>query len=300
MNKFAKHLMATFFCIAIALSFTYILSQEIIEYKNYSMILIACLVIFFIQWIVFIPSYFFHTEKFFDITGGITYILTVVLIVYLKLLQENFDIQYKDIVILFMVIIWAMRLSLFLFFRVLHVGHDSRFTEIKKSFSNFLMVWTIQALWIYITLLTTLTCIASGNVSQIDIFMITGSIVWVFGFFIEIISDQQKNNFKAMKINTGQFISSGLWSVSRHPNYVGEIILWVGITIIALPALSGLQYISLVSPIFVYILLSRVSGVNLLEVQAEERWGMDIKYQEYKKQTPVLFPSIIQLIKFFK
>ena len=297
MKNTTKHLMATCFCIAIALFFTYILSQQIIEYKNYSILLIACLVIFSIQWIVFIPSYLFHTERFFDLTGGITYVSTISLIVYLKFLQGNFDIQYRDILILLMVIIWAMRLSLFLFFRVIQTGHDSRFTEIKKSFSNFLMVWTIQGLWVYITLLAALTSIASRNVLQIDIFIIVGSIVWMLGFSIEVIADRQKNNFRSMKINAGQFISSGLWSISRHPNYVGEIILWTGIAIIALPTLSGWQYIALVSPVFVYILLSRVSGVNLLEIQAEERWGADSRYQEYKKQTPVLFPNITQLIK---
>ena len=100
----------------------------------------------------------------------------------------------------------------------------------------------------------------------------------------------QKIRFKSNPNNQEQFIKHGLWSVSRHPNYFGEIILWFGISVIAFPLLSGWQYISLISPIFVYFLLTSVSGINLLEKKANQKWNNSKSYQKYKKKTPQLIP----------
>ena len=91
-------------------------------------------------------------------------------------------------------------------------------------------------------------------------------------------------------MNKDNFIKSGLWSISRHPNYFGEILIWFSISIICYPALSGWQNITLFSPVFVYFLLVKISGVNLIENSAEKKWGNIPEYQDYKKNTPMLFP----------
>jgi steroid 5-alpha reductase family enzyme len=116
--------------------------------------------------------------------------------------------------------------------------------------------------------------------------------VWIVGFTVEVVSDRQKRRFRQDPANAGRFITTGLWAWSRHPNYFGEIVLWLGIALIALPALSGWQYVTLISPLFVYLLLSRVSGIPPLESRAEERWGNDPEFQAYKARTPVLFPRL--------
>jgi len=105
-------------------------------------------------------------------------------------------------------------------------------------------------------------------------------------------ADAQKSRFKADPGNRGKFIQSGLWSRSRHPNYFGEIVLWTGVMIIALPVLQGWQWVALVSPLFVILLLTRVSGVPLLEKKADQAWGGQPEYEAYKKQTPVLIPRL--------
>ena len=133
--------------------------------------------------------------------------------------------------------------------------------------------------------------IANSNLIG-DLYFISGFILWSFGFIIEIIADQQKKKCKLDEENKDKFISSGLWSISRHPNYVGEITLWFGISIISFPILEGWQFITLISPIFVYLLLTKVSGVNMLEKRSDDQWGNQSEYQEYKKNTPVLFPFI--------
>lgn len=110
----------------------------------------------------------------------------------------------------------------------------------------------------------------------------------MIGFAIEVISDRQKSRFR--EENKEGFITSGLWSWSRHPNYFGEIVLWLGIAIIALPTLSGWQWATMISPIFVIVLLTKISGVRMLEVSGKKRWGTDEGYQAYLASTSVLIP----------
>ena len=240
---------------------------------------------FIIQWIVFIPSFLNKTEHFFDLTGSLTFI-SVVLIT-LMLIPE---IYVRDIVIALLVVIWATRLGSFLFIRVKKDGGDGRFTIMKTKFWWFLMTWNIQGMWVFLSLAAGLAAMTSAEKVEADIFLIVGLIVWVLGFSIEVISDGQKSKFRSKMENKDKFITSGIWSWSRHPNYFGEILLWCGITIIALPVLQGWQFITLISPIFIIILLTQISGVRLLELRGKKKWGENEEYQKYLRNTSVLIP----------
>lgn len=241
--------------------------------------------IFLIQWLVFIPAYLFQTEKFFDLTGSITYI-SVVTIAFV--FSKAMDV--RTILLSALVVIWAIRLGTFLFRRIQKAGKDDRFDEIKPSFIRFLNVWTIQALWVTFTLAAALVAITTTTRKGLDLFIIVGFLVWAIGFAIEVVADSQKSRFNANPDNKGKFIQTGLWSRSRHPNYFGEIMLWVGVTVIALPVLQGWQWVALISPVFVTLLLTRVSGIPLLEKKADKKWGGQEAYESYKKTTPVLIP----------
>ena len=240
---------------------------------------------FIIQWIVFIPSFLNKTEHFFDLTGSLTFI-SVVLIT-LMLIPE---IYVRDIVIALLVVIWATRLGSFLFLRVRKDGGDGRFTIMKTKFWWFLMTWNIQGMWVFLSLAAGLAAMTSAEKVEADIFLIVGLVVWVLGFSIEVISDGQKSKFRSKMENKDKFITSGIWSWSRHPNYFGEILLWCGITIIALPVLQGWQFITLISPIFIIILLTQISGVRLLELRGKKKWGENEEYQKYLRNTSVLIP----------
>ena len=259
---------------------------------EYPVLFICLFIAFIIQWIVFIPSFYFSTERFYDLTGSITYMIVIVTALYHKSEFIGSRSDLRSLLIAGFVIIWALRLGSFLFLRVLKDKEDRRFSEWKKNFHQFLRVWTLQGLWVFLTSVAAVTAITSRKIIEPDLFLYIGSFLWVFGFLFESIADYQKRKFRSE--NKNKFIQSGLWSVSRHPNYFGEIVLWLGIALIAFPTLAGPQYVSLISPVFVYLLLTRVSGVHILEKHADDTWGKKKDYKAYKEKTPVLFPKIFK------
>jgi steroid 5-alpha reductase family enzyme len=240
---------------------------------------------FVIQWLVFIPSYLLRNESFYDLTGSITYISVTVVALLLSP-----EIDGRSILLLALVVIWAVRLGTFLFRRIRRAGKDARFDELKTSFFRFLLTWTLQGLWVSLTLAAALAAITTTTRKGLDIFALIGFLVWALGFAFEVAADAQKSRFRADPANKGKFIQTGVWAWSRHPNYFGEIVLWIGVAIIALPILRGWQWIALISPVFVTLLLTRVSGVPILEKRADEKWGGQDEYEAYKKRTPVLIP----------
>ncbi len=246
---------------------------------------LGILVAFGMQWVAFIPAYLLKTEKFFDLAGSITYLTVMILAVALTPTRD-----LRSWVMLSLVGIWALRLGTFLFLRIKKAGEDRRFREIKQSFPRFLQTWTLQGLWVTFSLAAALVVVTSQKRVPLDGFLIVGVLVWLAGFAIEAAADSQKSRFRADPANQGKFINTGLWAWSRHPNYFGEIVLWIGVMIIALPVLQGWQWVSLISPIFITVLLTRISGVPMLEQRADEKWGGQVDYEAYKANTPVLIP----------
>lgn len=240
---------------------------------------------FIIQWVAFIPAYLYRTEKFYDLTGSITYITVALVAVSLG---PSFD--GRALLLVGIVSVWAIRLGTFLFRRIQAAGEDRRFREIKQSLPRFLLAWTTQGLWVVFSLAAALAAITSETKVELGIYALVGFVVWLVGFGIEVIADWQKSRFKANPSNAGKFINTGLWSWSRHPNYFGEIVLWIGVAIISLPVLGGWQWLTLISPVFIYILLTQVSGVPMLEKRANEKWGGQDEYETYKARTSTLIP----------
>jgi steroid 5-alpha reductase family enzyme len=240
---------------------------------------------FLIQWLAFIPAYLLQSERFFDLTGSMTYIsVTIIAVLFSP------QVDGRSILLLILVVIWAARLGTFLFRRIRKAGKDARFDELKPSFFRFLNVWTLQGLWVTFTLAAALAAMTTTTRKELGWVALVGFLVWVFGFAIEVVADAQKSRFRADPENKGKFINSGLWARSRHPNYFGEIVLWIGVAIITLPILRGWQWVTLISPLFVTLLLTRISGVPMLEKRADEKWGGQEDYEAYKERTPVLIP----------
>jgi len=292
MNHNIKEYSISLICVLIAFLVSLASSQNGVSYNNYPISIICMALSFIIHWLVFIPSYFYKTEKFYDITGTVAYLSILLTTAYLINLVNDEGILLRSIISIIFVMIWAIRLGIFLFKRVIKVGEDKRFEHAKKSFSKFLMFFNISALWVFLTIVNVLTMIINNSDSVTDLFFIIGFTIVIIGFIIEVVADMQKRIFRTNISNKGQFISSGLWSISRHPNYFGEMMIWVGMSVVTIPILIGWQFITLISPIFVIFLLTKVSGINLLEASANDKWGADKNYQDYKDKTSVLIPFL--------
>ena len=255
-------------------------------YAGLPVFALCILLAFATQWLAFVPAYLRQTEKFYDLTGSITYIsVTVIALV----LSQKTDA--RSLLLTAMIVIWALRLGSFLFLRILTDGADSRFDKIKPKPLSFLGTWSLQGLWVTVTGGCALAAITSGDSVGLTWFDLGGLTLWTLGFTLEVVADWQKRHFRAAQ-GSGQFITSGLWSLSRHPNYLGEIMLWLGVALLAMPVLQGWQWVTLISPVFVYLLLTRVSGIPLLEKKADKQWGDDPGYQAYKANTPILLPGL--------
>lgn len=244
---------------------------------------------FAIQVIAFIPAMLLQTERFFDLTGSLTFFLISAALVLSTPMPDA-----RSWILAAMVMLWAARLGSFLAVRVHKAGSDGRFDQIKGSPLRFLQVWVIQGAWVSLTAASAWIAISADASSRAPIGWLTvvGIVVWALGMVIEIVADAQKSAFRADPRNRDEFIRTGLWSRSRHPNYFGEIVIWVGVFLTAAPVLVGWQWIALLSPLFVILLLTRVSGIPLLEARAEKKWGDRADYIAYREQTPVLIPKL--------
>ena len=224
------------------------------------LVFIAVLFAFLISWIAYIPAYIFQTEKFYDLTGSIKYLFLTWFIYVLS--YELYGFNLGNLILATLISIWTIRLGSFLFMRIHKDGEDKRFRTIKTSASQFFLTWTLSGMWVSLCSICALTAIANPFGVTLNLVTYIGIGLFLLGFGIEVIADKQKTAFRSILENKNAFITSGLWSKSRHPNYLGEIILWFAIAVISFSSLSGTQYIALISPVFTYLLLVYVSGVR--------------------------------------
>ncbi|MDA9712835.1 DUF1295 domain-containing protein [Acidimicrobiaceae bacterium] len=263
------------------------IETEILGFNSFKFLISMAVLI---QFLIFVPSFLFQTEKFYDLTGSLTYI-SVTSIAYFSLDNPT----TIDTILYLYVIVWAGRLGIFLFRRINKDGKDERFDKAKKKFFWFLQYWMGQAAWVVFTAGASILAILSPVETELGVIALIGIFLWWSGFLIEVIADYQKRKFRETSDPKTEFISSGLWARSRHPNYFGEITLWVGMAILSLSSLSGIEYVTaIVSPIFVYLLLIKAEGVPMLERIAEERYGGLPEYQQYKENTPVFMMKIFK------
>lgn len=256
------------------------------KYAGFSVFFLCFIWAFILNWLAFIPASFMQTEKFYDLVGGLTFISIILLAV---LLTPELTLRAK--LAATMVIVWAIRLFSFLFIRIMQDGGDKRFDEVKSIASRFFITWSIQALWAVVTSACALAIIVGENDQSIGVVGVVGISLWLIGLIVEVIADFQKRTFRRNPNNKETYIKTGLWAWSRHPNYFGELLLWFGISLLAVPVLSGWQWFALISPVYLFLMLTKVTGIPLLEQQANKLWGDDPDYQSYVANTPVLIPT---------
>ncbi|XP_030051319.1 uncharacterized protein C594.04c [Microcaecilia unicolor] len=240
---------------------------------------------FALQWSLWALAALLKTERFYDLAGNVTFLLLAHLTLRwgrTKYLRQQIQTG--------LVTLWGLRLGAFLFLRILRAGRDRRFNGIREKPGTFFIFWTIQGVWVFLTLLPTMLLNLEKHNKPLGMRDYLGWSIWAVGFITEAVADQQKWRFQVDSDNRGKFIQSGLWAYSRHPNYLGEILLWLGLFVSASSVFQGAQHICAISPLFVWFMLNYVSGIPVLERQAMKKWGNNFAFQQYLKNTPVLWP----------
>ena len=234
---------------------------------------------------MFVPAFLFKTDKLTDASYAITF-AALAIFGFISSTQTSFHF-----VLLSMVLLWAVRLGGYLLYRIVVKGKDARFDGKREDFNYFLRFWFLQGLTVAVVMIPSIFAF-STNVSEISLVSLLGLALFASGFFLETIADLQKDAFNKDPANKGKWIENGVWGWSRHPNYLGEIMVWVGVYIYALPALTSLQAVAaLISPLFISYILIKGTGVPILEKYADDKWGDDPKYQDYKQRVGVLLPK---------
>lgn len=285
-----QSLIVTLIVSVIALGFGALAGWDSVRVAGYPAFFLCAVLAMGVNWLAFVPSALAKSDKFYDTVGALTYLSVTGFAVWAA--HDAYgSLDARSLALAAMIALWCIRLGSFLYLRI-HAagGSDSRFDKIRVNPARFLVAWTLQGLWVVLTASAALIAITSPQRAPIDALFWIGAGVWAFGLAWEAIADAQKSAFKADPANKGRFINVGLWRWSRHPNYFGEITLWTGVLIVALPVLSGWSWLAVISPVFVTLLLTRVSGINLQNAQAQKRWGDDPAYQEYRRTTPALIP----------
>jgi len=285
MTSSFKHLISFLIILLVIIFLTYILSIDTLSINEIPIVYLFTSSILILNSTFFLHSYIYKTDIFFDLVGSLSF-LSIGLIS--LLLIPNIDAN--QILVFFLLLFWSLRLGPFLFIRRLGANNDERLEEFFKSPLSLYFLWSMNSLWVFFTSLSMIIIFSSPNENEFGLIQWLGLIVWVTGYVIEVISDSQKTKFN--KFNKGKFINIGLWKYIRHPNYLGEIIIWVGIFIISLNYIHSLtSFLSILSPIFVFLLLRFITGVPQLEARGKEKWGHLDEYNSYKEKTGLLFPK---------
>jgi steroid 5-alpha reductase family enzyme len=189
-----------------------------------------------------------------------------------------------------LVLIWAVRLGAYLFRRILRMKLDHRFDEMRDKPLRFARFWLLQAVAVAVIMLPVTYLLDQDDPPGLGAWAVAGAAVWLAGFVIETVADAQKTAFRASPESEGRFIASGLWRYSRHPNYFGEILVWWGLFVYVVPVLGGAAFAVVAGPVSITVLLLFVSGIPLLERSADQKYGGDPAYRDYKRRTSILVP----------
>ncbi len=241
------------------------------------------LIILGLQVLFFLIASTFKTDKVTDLAYGVSFVLAIWLI----FLSSTYS--WTKLLVVLAVSLWGMRLAVYLFIRIIKMGRDKRFDDIREKFWDFARFWFLQAVSIWMIIFPYVWFVDQTVVEPTNLFYI-GLGIWLAGLIIETIADWQKFQFKNNPENKGKWTDVGLWNYSRHPNYFGEILCWVGLFISIFPYLSGLKYLFIISPVYITSLLLFISGIPPLEERYDKKYGGNRKYQQYKKSTSLLIP----------
>lgn len=250
---------------------------------NYSAVGISIAAVIAYMNLMFILAILLKKNDIVDVAWGIGFILIAVL----NLLISGFHFRLMFVGLL--VIIWGLRLAVYIFMRNKGQKEDFRYAKWKQDWGkhwlirSYLQVFLLQGFFM-LTIAYPLFMYTGNPANPAGVLDIIGLFVWLVGFFWEAVGDYQMRRFKQNPANRGKVMNQGLWRYTRHPNYFGESTMWWGIFVITLGYPYG--WTAIFSPIIITALLLKVSGIPLLE----KKYSANPEYREYIKNTSSFIP----------
>jgi steroid 5-alpha reductase family enzyme len=237
------------------------------------------------QLLFFIITALLKFDKVTDFAGSTNFVIIAILTLVLK-----GSWHFRQVILTLFVVLWGLRLAFFLLLRILQWGEDRRFDQMRNNLAKLAVFWIFQAVWVWAVSLPVTVVNATDSNPFLQAVDLIGWLMWAVGFMIEGAADQQKLSFKKSPENRGKWCDAGLWKYTRHPNYFGEILLWWGIFVASTPILNKAEWLVIIGPIFLTLLLLFISGIPLLEESADKKFGNVDGYRVYKQRTSPLIP----------
>lgn len=237
-----------------------------------------------INLLFFIFAAAFKTDKVTDLTYSLSFFIIT------PLLLSAGSRSPEQWIVALAIMLWALRLGSYLFRRILKIKKDDRFDDKRGSVITFMGFWILQTLAIWMILIPHSLFLTAVTPETSTLSTSAGFFIYLIGLVIESLSDSQKYRFRNNPANSGKWMDQGLWKYSRHPNYFGEILVWWGLFVLVIPSLSGWSWLTLWGPLSITLLLLFVSGIPLLEKSAQDKYGSDPAFADYKKRTRLLLP----------
>ena len=271
------------------------------------LLLLSAAVTLGMQMSFFCIAYLCQFDKVTDFAGASNFLLLAWLTYAIG--TEDSDFNTRKFVITICITLWSVRLGSYLLYRVLQRGSDQRFDDLRGKFFSFLGFWILQFVWVFVVSLPVIT--VNGSTENVDLGArdYIGWALFVIGFIIESWADNSKSIFVANREKKGEnqgikqglnaqdeikIITYGPWSISRHPNYFGEIIIWLGIFLSSCSVYEANHmlwaYVSVISPVITFVLLIFVSGIPGAEERYNKKYGKNQWYLDYRNRTSPLIP----------
>lgn len=245
------------------------------------------IIIILSQGLFYLWAYINQSDKITDLSYGGSFFLFAVF-----LFSQYSSRSIFHIILLLMISVWAVRLAGFLYLRIQQMGKDKRFDDIRKSAFSFLGFWVMQALSIMILSLPFIIAFTNVETTELSVINYVAILIWIIGMYLEVISDHQKSKFKKLSNPPTPFIQSGLYSFVQFPNYLGEILVWIGIFLFCMSNIGIAYWYTVISPLWIIFILVKFSGIPPLEKSREEDYGDMETYRKYRKEVRKLIPYI--------